>query len=201
MSKDRTAYIRKLISAVEKQFELDLDIRQVHTLNSLSTNGQYLRLRNGGGCIKINDKLRGRRLKEVVYHELGHALWDKYRLPLSLIKLFARCKPSRYDRSLIRSDGFAGETGKENFHVTHYAQMNKEEDFSETLAVVLMCKLKVPTRLRYGLVDDCLDDIVRITPPIRKKVKALIEFLQSKPQRKVIRRSPLSLDELLRLHG
>lgn len=77
-------------------------------------------------------RARGSLLREFIYHELGHALIDQYRVPLRLLSLFVAESPGLKRSKAIELMG--EDVAAPEGWVSWYAMVNGTEDFCEVLA-------------------------------------------------------------------
>ena len=130
-----------------------------------------------GNVIVVNAALRGRAVREAVYHEIGHGIWHNYDL-VDYAGVFTRRAASITLKQWwsYGSDGsrFAEEGRKPGF-VSGYARTTREEDFCETLSCYMVNGGKTEGRLKYAretfnVVNDS---------KLKKKLQVIPEILEA----------------------
>jgi hypothetical protein len=130
-----------------------------------------------GGTIFIAPHLQGRTLREVVYHEMGHAIAGQYDIALFL-GVFTKRKPDVgfWDWRDYMDDGARFEQqGRKTGFVSGYAQTTREEDFCETLSCYLVNGGKTSGVLGYAGEKFTVGRDERL----RKKLKRIPEILEA----------------------
>jgi len=125
----------KLIEQVEKKYNFDSGVRTIISIPW--DNGFYLPKAYPiiGNTLKI-PTTRNPKLKEFVYHELGHAIHDHFELR-GYLKPFVKKSQKTMAEYISASERAAGYDRLPGF-VSGYARCNREEDFCETLSAYLI---------------------------------------------------------------
>jgi len=134
--------ILKIIDDLEKELKVFFGIEAVVTTPFSSAGfSEYFFWFFERKTIYIPSGYRGRELREYLYHELGHALVNNYKLSNRMLKGFC---------SKISKDGWIEwwkyqwnvikYSTKERKHgyVSGYASLDREEDFAETFSAFLL---------------------------------------------------------------
>lgn len=163
----------RLVERCEQKFGFDTGVKRVVVLPG-KAEGRYLP-RDWwfvGGTIKIHPAPpRSRELAEYVFHEMGHAIRERYETDPWLGGL---CRVSHADAEAYeRASDAAAARPRRAGYVSGYATCDRDEDFCETLAAYLTNRKTWRSELRFGgaLVS------VRGDARLRRKLDAVHELL------------------------
>ena len=164
-----------LIERIEDKYGFDAGIEAVYCRPSLSISACYYTRDHHRlpGVIRV-PRLhpRSTQLRELVFHELGHAIMDHYRVR-SYLKHFTRRQSFgwqytfdtwRFNR-MKRKPGF----------VSGYAALNSEEDFCETLSAYLCSSKRSRSYIAYNQQRIQLETDSRVRRKLRI-VRQLLEY-------------------------
>lgn len=165
---------QKMISEFEQRFGVDLGIKEIsfHDKDHLA----YYQPKNSKLTLP---RAKGEKLKEFLYHELGHAILARYEPPKELLDLFVFVCPQmdeRYACKMMDRDEAAPDTW-----VSWYAMTNPVEDFCETLAAWASNDFKITQNWRFG----GFEFNPRRDLTLRKKIEAvrlLMRYLKISPR-------------------
>jgi hypothetical protein len=118
----------KLVKMFQEENGIPLKLRKTKVLSSIDGAMYDLRTRQ----ILIPADAKGELLKEYVYHEIGHALIQQYKIPRTMLRHFVELSPklSRDRAHKLYHDGVGSPKG----WVSWYAMVTGTEDFCDTLA-------------------------------------------------------------------
>jgi hypothetical protein len=164
----------KEMKEFERRFNLDLRVDEIVLDRRRTRSGEFILYEPGraGGRIHLPADVRGRQLREFLYHELGHALRAAYCIPTPMTRHFESYSAVGLNKAnLLRK--LAEDQRYEGF-VSAYAMTNKEEDFCDTLSAWVMNGFRQAGRYefdgdRFSLSQD---------PIILKKLRAVERILK-----------------------
>jgi Putative zinc-binding metallo-peptidase len=139
-----------LIIKVEKEFQFDSEVKRVYVW-PYKGSGDYRYRENWvlPGTIGVPDSPpRSRKLKEYVYHELGHAICDNFDIRSHMkpfIRKSVQTSTKEYDKAINSAESKPRFKG----FVSSYARTNREEDFCETLSAYLCNRSTWRKSIRY----------------------------------------------------
>lgn len=162
----------RLVERCEEEFSFDSGVRRVLVLSGPRV-GRYLSHNRWlfAATVRIAPMPpRSRALREFVFHEMGHALAERYDLGDYLHPFTRRiCDDETYESA---SDEAARAARPAGF-VSGYATCEREEDFCETLAAYLTNRASWRTRLTFNGEHFAVRGDVRL----RRKLRAVHELL------------------------
>ena len=164
----------RLIERVEDKYGIESCVEDVYCRPVLTLSACYYTRDHARkpGIIRVPClPPRSRKLKELTYHELGHALLDNYKIR-SILKHFTRRKSVGWQYQ-FETWRFARLPRKEGF-VSGYAMINAEEDFAECLSAFLCNRNTLNCYIHYNGKRIAIHRCQRI----RKKLDAIANVLR-----------------------
>lgn len=158
-----TKKIHKVINEFNKYWDLDLEISRIIYWNE--SGAQYTWHKSLKGWIYLNPNQTFSKIKEDIFHELGHAIIHQYLVTNKDLRIF-RNDSLNMSRSTVQNKEDWEEEPPYGF-VSWYATVNGTEDFCETLSAWASNGYKV-TGVYYG----------DFKIPVKQEPKLLKKFLQ-----------------------
>ena len=163
----------RMIEAVEERFMFDTGVRTVIVWPSAGGWYVHKSYRYSGSCIKVPAHKSPNAFASYVYHEMAHAIFDRYELKSFLSPFTRRRQVTWYE--YLSESGRAASYERQNGYVSGYARCNREEDFCETVAAYLMHPRSWHSRIVYENEAIC----VRYEPRLRRKLDSVHEMFRS----------------------
>lgn len=139
MGRDNRDYVYYLIKRTENKLGIDFYVDWV-AYNPISVfwdSASYCVSEKNGAIIFIPKRTKERStLRELVFHELGHAYVHNYKIPKYIINAFGNFDDIPFlDYQYRIMKNYSGQRN-EGF-VSRYAEVSPEEDFAETFSFVI----------------------------------------------------------------
>jgi|LUMW01.1.fsa_nt_gb hypothetical protein len=139
MERDNRDYVCDLIKRTENKLGIDFYVDWV-AYNPISVfwdSASYCVSEKNGAIIFIPKRTKDRStLRELVFHELGHAYVQNYRIPKYISNTFGNFDDLPFlDYQYRIMKNYSGPRNKG--FVSRYAEVSPEEDFAETFSFVI----------------------------------------------------------------
>lgn len=176
LKEDPATYCLKLLTRFENEFGMDsyvdyITIQPYHCFGVYS--GSYVTDKNGDNIIYLpytNDK---ELLRELFYHELGHAIFQNYNIPKYLTRILnpiVNENPIHYRYRILINNFETRPPGM----CSSYSLIDKEEEFAELFSFYLVNKHKK----RFFIFDNESIDIFK-DKVLKRKLEKLHHYLNN----------------------
>ena len=133
---------------------------------------EYQGYHGGHGVIRLEAYKNRTEILEDLYHELGHAVLDQYKVPRHMLNIFRDHNPNiTRERSgkLTCDDEIPPPSG----YVSWYSMVNGTEEFCELLSAWACSGYKMQGYINYGDWRHSIDD----EPKLKRKILAIKRIL------------------------
>jgi hypothetical protein len=174
LKEDPATYCLKLLTRFENEFGMESFVDYI-TIQPYSWfgiySGSYVTDKHGNNTIYLPNTTDKELLKELFYHELGHSIYQNYKIPKYLTSLLNPILTEgfieyRYrilaNRSSERAEGMC----------SAYCLVDQEEEFCELVSLYMCNKGKKRFPYFNGIYIDLYQDKI-----LKIKVKYIIKFL------------------------
>jgi hypothetical protein len=169
MKRDNRDYVCDLIKRTENKLGIEFHVDWVgfDPTSILWDSASYCVQDKNGVIIFIPRTKERSDLREIVFHELGHAYAHNYNIPKYVTNVFGEFLDMPYLQYQYRIlKYYSGD--RRIGYISRYAEVNPEEDFAETFSFV------VSGRKHFnGYIVDTLNDSL-----LRRKIRAVRKLLR-----------------------